>query len=183
MTASALVGACGSDSGSSSSGSAAERPSNTAQSCPTAAPSATVAAGWTLAGATGKLSVIGSTATTAPKIAVTTPFSVAETQVHTLSAGTGEQVSASATVSVCYVGVDGRTGQVFDSSYERGAPESFPVSGVVAGFQKAIVGQRIGSSVGVAMTSDDGYPDGNPQAGINKGDTLVFELTILSAQE
>ena len=30
------------------------------------------------------------------------------------------------------------------------------------------------------MNPEDGYPNGNPAAGINKGDTLVFELTIVS---
>ncbi|MDT5093521.1 MAG: hypothetical protein QOH60_2884 [Mycobacterium sp.] len=109
------------------------------------------------------------------------PFSVAETQVHTLHAGDGAVVANTATVSVCYMGVNGRDGTVFDSSYERGAPEQFPLGGVVPGFQKAIAGQKVGSTVAVAMVPADGYPAGEPRAGIQKGDTLVFALKILSA--
>jgi peptidylprolyl isomerase len=50
---------------------------------------------------------------------------------------------------------------------------------VVPGFQKAIAGQKVGSTVAVAMTSADGYPDGQPSAGIEKGDSLVFAIKIL----
>ena len=51
------------------------------------------------------------------------------------------------------MGVNGRDGTVFDSSYERGAPADFPLTGVVPGFQKAIAGQTVGSTVAVAMAS------------------------------
>ncbi len=152
-----------------------------AGSCPTAAPANGGTPDWTLTGATGSVAVTGPTDTTAPRITVTAPFSVAQTQVHTLHAGTGPVVPGTATVSVCYLGVNGRDGSVFDSSYERGAPVDFPLGGVVPGFQKAIAGQNVGSTVAVAMTSADGYPNGQPRAGIQPGDTLVFAIKILSA--
>jgi FKBP-type peptidyl-prolyl cis-trans isomerase len=79
------------------------------------------------------------------------------------------------------MGVNGRDGDVFDSAYGRGSPAQFALDGVVPGFQKAIAGQKVGSTVGVAMTSADGYPDGQPSAGIQKGDTLIFAIKILSA--
>ena len=81
---------------------------------------------------------------------------------------------------MCYVGVNGRDGKTFDSSYTAGTPVQFSLDQVVVGFKKAIAGQKVGSSVAVAMNPADGYPDGNPAAGIDKGDTLVFELTIVS---
>jgi peptidylprolyl isomerase len=134
---------------------------------------------WTLAGATGSVAVSGSTATAAPLVKVEAPFSVTQTQVHTLQAGSGPVVAPTATVSVCYMGVNGRDGSVFDSSYERGAPVEFPLTGVVPGFQKAIAGQKVGSTVAVAMVSADGYPDGQPAAGIEPGDSLIFAIKIL----
>lgn len=146
--------------------------------CPTAAPDA-VAPEWTLPGVTGSVSVTGSTDTAAPLVTVEAPFSVAETQVHTLVAGDGPVVADNAVVSVCYMGVNGRDGSVFDSSYQRGTPAEFPLDGVVPGFQKAIAGQLVGSTVAVAMTSQDGYPNGQPAAGIQPGDTLVFAIKIL----
>lgn len=152
-----------------------------AGSCPTAAPPNGGAPDWTLAGTTGSIAVIGPTDATAPRINVTTPFSVGQTQVHTLRPGTGPVVSSSAKVSVCYMGVNGRDGSVFDSSYDRGASVDFPLTGVVTGFQKAIAGQNVGSTVAVAMVPADGYPDGQPSAGIRPGDTLIFAIKILSA--
>jgi peptidylprolyl isomerase len=160
---------------------AAPPTSAAANTCPTAAPADNGTPEWTLPGATGSVAVTGSTDTTAPNIKVDSPFSVTETQVHTLQAGDGPVVSPTATVSVCYMGVNGRDGSVFDNSYERGAPEQFPLTGVVTGFQKAIAGQKVGSTVAVAMTSADGYADGQPAAGIQPGDTLIFAIKILDA--
>jgi len=152
-----------------------------ASSCPTAAPSAPGAAEWSFKGATGNVEVTGSTDSAAPVVKVDSPFSVTETQVHTLKEGDGPVVPATARVNVCYLGVDGRDGHVFDSAYQRGEPVEFPLEGVVPGFQKAIAGQKVGSTVAVAMTAADGYPQGEPRAGIKPGDTLVFAIKILGA--
>jgi FKBP-type peptidyl-prolyl cis-trans isomerase len=154
----------------------------TAQStCPAAAPDNGSTPEWTLTGTTGSVAITGSTDTTAPRVNVTAPFSVTQTEVHTLHAGDGPLVAPTATVSVCYMGVNGRDGGVFDSAYERGEPVEFALNQVVPGFQKAIGGQKVGSTVGVAVTSEDGYPDGEPRAGIQKGDTLIFAIKILNA--
>lgn len=171
------IAACGSDAGS---GSAASSTTTSTPSCPSAAPAADAKADWTLRGTTGSVDVVASTSTTAPAVTVTTPFAVDQTQVHTLREGSGEVVPDTATVSVCYVGVNGRDGKQFDTSYSGGTPAQFPLGQVVVGFKKAIAGQKVGSSVAVAMNPEDGYPNGNPAADINKGDTLVFELTIIS---
>lgn len=172
------LAACGSDS---DSGSAQSSPTSAAAaSCPTASPAASAKPEWTLRGTTGSVDVVASTSTTAPAVKVTTPFAVTDTEVHTLREGSGPVVADTATVSVCYVGVNGRDGKTFDSSYTAGTPVQFSLDQVVVGFKKAIAGQKVGSSVAVAMNPADGYPDGNPAAGIDKGDTLVFELTIVS---
>ncbi|WP_420108573.1 FKBP-type peptidyl-prolyl cis-trans isomerase [Mycolicibacter arupensis] len=149
--------------------------------CPTAPPADGVAAEWTLKGATGSVAVTGSTSSAAPSVVVTEPFTVTKTEVHTLHPGDGRVVGDHATVSVCYMGVNGRDGSVFDSSYERGQPVDFGLDRVVPGFQKAIAGQKIGSTVAVAMIPADGYPEGQPAAGILPGDTLVFAIKILNA--
>lgn len=188
------LGACGSDSDtetaaatSSSSPSVADvvtpvtETTIAANSCPTAAPATGGTADWTLPGTTGSVAVTGATEEAAPLVSVEAPFSVTETQVQTLQAGDGPVVADTATVLVCYMGVNGRDGSVFDSTYEQGAPIDFPLGGVVPGFQKAIAGQTVGSTVGVAMTSADGYPDGQPAAGIQPGDSLVFAIKILDA--
>lgn len=176
----AILAACGTDSETSSASTPTVAETVTeATACPSAAPEAGGTPEWTLPGTTGSVAVTGSTGTTAPAVNVDAPFSVTETQVHTLQAGDGPVVADTATVSVCYMGVNGRDGTVFDNSYERGAPVEFPLDGVVPGFQKAIAGQNVGSTVAVAMTSADGYPNGQPGAGIEPGDSLVFAIKIL----
>lgn len=186
-----LLGACGSADDSSS---AASTTSTTAlddftpltgippaaSECPPALPDAPTPE-WTLNGATGSVAVTGATESTAPVVDVNAPFSVNETQVHTLQAGDGPVVADTATVFVCYLGVNGRDGAVFDSTYEWGSAVSFTLDRVVPGFQKAIAGQTVGSTVAVAMIPADGYPQGEPAAGIEPGDTLVFAIKILDA--
>ncbi|MGV0836335.1 FKBP-type peptidyl-prolyl cis-trans isomerase [Mycolicibacterium thermoresistibile] len=152
-----------------------------ASTCPTGAPDEGGSPDWTLPGATGSVAVTGPTDEAAPLVTVDGPFSVTETQVQTLQDGDGPVVAETATVLVCYMGVNGRDGSVFDNSYERGAPVDFPLNGVITGFQKAIAGQNVGSTVAVAMTSEDGYPDGQPAAGIQPGDSLIFAIKILDA--
>ena len=154
-----------------------------ATGCPTVAPEDAGTPEWTLPGATGSVEVMGSSDEAAPLVSVIPPFTVTETQVHTLQAGAGPIVADTATVSVCYMGVNGRDGSVFDSSYQRGAPVEFPLDGVVPGFQKAIAGQNVGSTVAVAMTSADGYPQGQPGTGILPGDSLIFAIKILNASQ
>ncbi|MEZ0340815.1 FKBP-type peptidyl-prolyl cis-trans isomerase [Mycobacterium sp. pV006] len=160
-------------------------PSSQAQpttGCPTAAPESAPAPDWTFTGATGSVAVTGSTDTAAPVVEVTPPFSVTETQVQTLQTGDGPVVADTASVSVCYMGVNGRDGSVFDSSYQTGDPVEFPLDGVISGFQKAIAGQNVGSTVAVAMTPEDGYPSGQPAAGIMPGDSLIFAIKILEVR-
>lgn len=177
LAASALaLTACSSDDGDSS---AADT-----TSCAPTPQNVSGAPTWTVDGVQGKaaFTVTDDAKNAAPAITLTTPFKVDKTQVKTLIAGNGSEVTDATTVSVCYEGVNGTTGQVFDSAYQRGEPAQFPASGVVPGFRQALVGQKVGSTVVVVIPSADGYPDGNPGASINKGDTIVFGLKILEAQ-
>ncbi len=187
LAGAALFTGCGSQTDTSASSTVSQVASSVTETempvspCPIALPLSGGTPEWTLPGATGTLAVRGSTTTTAPSVEVGAPFSVTQTQVKTLTAGDGPVVAPTATVSVCYMGVNGRDGSVFDSSYQRGAPVEFALDQVVPGFQKAIAGQTVGSTVAVAMVSADGYPEGQPAAGIEPGDSLIFAIKILDA--
>lgn len=117
----------------------------------------------------------------APEVKVPSPMAIDETRSKVLSAGKGNVVGATSLVDVHYVGIDGRTGAKFDSSWDRGASVTFPLDQVVAGFRKGLEGKRVGDRVLMAMTGADGYDagGGNPQAGIEVGDTLVFVVDIV----
>ncbi|HYJ66296.1 MAG TPA: FKBP-type peptidyl-prolyl cis-trans isomerase [Nocardioidaceae bacterium] len=111
-------------------------------------------------------------------------MSVDKTEIKTLKKGDGAEVKTSDEVTVNYQGINGRTGDEFDSSWTTGKPATFSLSGVVPGFSKAIAGQTIGSRVLVAIPPEDGYgTSGNPQAGIQGTDTLVFVIDIIKVTE
>lgn len=109
----------------------------------------------------------------------------ATTEVEVLRQGSGETVESGDEVLVQYTGVVWESGEVFDSSWERGEPTSFAVadgegSQVIPGFSKAIIGQQVGSQVGVIVAPEDGYgAEGAPQAGIPGDATLFFVVDIL----
>jgi peptidylprolyl isomerase len=107
-------------------------------------------------------------------------MSVDKTEVKTLSKGDGPTVKPTDSVTVDYQGINGRTGDEFDSSWTTGKPATFALNQVVPGFTKAIAGQTVGSRVLVAVPPEDGYGTaGNPQAGIQGTDTLIFVIDII----
>jgi peptidylprolyl isomerase len=115
---------------------------------------------------------------TKPTVTVPFPWAIDRSQNVVLDAGTGALVLPGDIVRVDYLGVNGRTGEVFDNSYDRGAPAAFPLNGVVAGFSKGLTGQRVGSRVLMAMPSADGYGDTGNGDTILGGDSLVFVAEI-----
>ncbi|PVE95965.1 FKBP-type peptidyl-prolyl cis-trans isomerase [Microbacterium sp. TPD7012] len=102
-----------------------------------------------------------------------------ETKVAVLKQGDGATVASGDLVVVQYLGVKWSDGSEFDSSWSRdAAPAQFQTTGVVAGFRKALEGQKVGSQVVVVMPPADGY-------GANEGhelqkESLVFVVDILA---
>lgn len=128
------------------------------------------------------LSAIQVSDTDVPEISFDAPWAIASTTSRVLRPSEGGQrLTADSVVTLNYVGVNGTTGEVFDSSYERGAPSVFSLSNVVAGFRLGLSGQTVGSRVLVGMPSSDGYPEGNQDGSIQPGDSLLFVIDIISA--
>lgn len=132
------------------------------------------------ASALDKVKVTGET-TTKPALSADWPFKVDQTEVKVLKEGTGAVVGQNATVSVKYYGVNGRDGKNFDGNYGEKNPTIFPLTGVIPGFQKGLAGQKVGSIVLIGVASADGYSEGNPNVGIEAGDTLLFLCQIVDA--
>ena len=127
------------------------------------------------------LSAITVSDTDQPEVTIPTPWGIDKTQAKVLREGGDQKLAETSTVTLNYVGINGRTGESFDSSYDRGAPATFQLQSVVPGFAKGLAGQSVGSRVLIAMPSEDGYADGNPNAGIEKGDSILFVVDIISA--
>ena len=65
-------------------------------------------------------------------------------QTEVLSEGDGEEVADTDTVVANYVGVRWEDGEVFDSSYDKNAPASFPLDNVIEGWKEGLKGQKVG---------------------------------------
>jgi peptidylprolyl isomerase len=137
-------------------------------------------------GGSGLPTVTAGAAGTAPAIKVPSGNPPANLTTKVLIKGTGPTVAAGDTVVVQYVGAIWRNGYQFDSSWKRSQPFGFTVgaspSQVIAGWDKGLVGQTVGSRVMLVIPPADGYgKTGSPQAHIKGTDTLVFVVDILGA--
>lgn len=100
-----------------------------------------------------------------------------------LKEGEGAEVKKGDLLTAHYIGQIWRDGKVFDNSFDRGAPASFPigVGGVVAGWDEGLVGKKLGSRVALSIPPDKGYKaEGNEKAGIKGDDTLLFVVDLVS---
>ena len=103
-------------------------------------------------------------------------------QYKELVSGEGEMPTTEDTVVVHYKGtlIDGT---VFDSSYDRGEPAEFPVTGVIKGWVEALQLMNVGDKFELVIPSDLAYgPRGSGQT-IGPNATLVFEVELLEIKE
>lgn len=101
--------------------------------------------------------------------------------VQPLIKGEGAKVGATDTITFAYRWEIWDDGRLVEQSY-GGKAGSSALSGLVAGLQEGLAGQTVGSRVLLVIPPDKGYPDGNEQPKINKGETLVMVVDLLFAQ-
>ena len=173
VTLSFALAACGAPA-------ATPSPTATATPSPTATPTPTPSVSVPVTNTLDGIKVTGDPGA-APTITVPAPMAIDETRSKVLIEGKGNVVGTGALVDVHYSGVNGRTGETFDSSWARGETVAFPLVQVVPGFSKGLEGKKVGDRVLIAMPGPDGYDamGGNANAGIVVGDTLVFVVDIV----
>lgn len=109
---------------------------------------------------------------------VTLPSGV---QYKVLTEGTGPKPTTNDTVTVNYRGTL-TDGTEFDSSYKRGQPASFKVTGVIKGWTEALQLMPTGSKWQVVIPAEMAYGERGSGAVIGPHATLVFEVELLSIQ-
>lgn len=100
-------------------------------------------------------------------------------QYQVISEGTGPRPKDTDIVRVHYKGtlLDGKT---FDSSYERGEPATFPLTGVITGWREGLALMPVGSKYRLWVPAALGYGEsGTPGGPIGPNATLVFEVELL----
>ena len=100
-------------------------------------------------------------------------------QIRIVKRGDGDLPDPTSTVGVHY---EGRlvSGEVFDSSYERGQPARFPVTGVIRGWTEALILMQVGSVWEIVVPASIGYGDDGSGDVIPPGATLIFKIELLA---
>ncbi len=102
-------------------------------------------------------------------------------EYHVVSEGSGATPKPTDEVTVNYRGtlLDGTE---FDSSYKRGQPASFPVNGVIPGWQEALVLMKPGSKWELFIPPNLAY-DVNSPPSIPPGSMLKFEVELIKVKQ
>ena len=95
-----------------------------------------------------------------------------------LSEGKGNNPTLNDNVTVHYHGtlIDGT---IFDSSVDRKQPATFPLNGVIPGWQEALQMMSVGSKWKIFIPSELAYGESGAGA-IGPNSTLIFEVELLS---
>jgi len=102
-------------------------------------------------------------------------------QYQVITNGTGATPGPNDVVTVNYRGtfVDGKE---FDSSFKRGRPAEFPVTGVIPGWTEALEKMKVGSEWKVFIPANLAYgPNGRPPM-MGPNETLIFEVDLLGVK-
>lgn len=101
-------------------------------------------------------------------------------QYKVLVEGTGPKPTAADSVVCNYRGAFLNDTE-FDSSYKRGKPSTFPVTGIIKGWTEALQLMPVGSKWQLFIPPDLAYGErGRP--GIGPNSTLVFEVELVSIE-
>ncbi|MCU1596474.1 MAG: peptidylprolyl isomerase [Glaciihabitans sp.] len=101
--------------------------------------------------------------------------------IRDIEIGTGAEATPGATVDVHYLGVDFESGEEFDSSWGRGQSISFPLSGLIKGWQDGIPGMKVGGRRELICPPHLAY---GPAGGGHRlsGRTLTFVIDLLGVK-
>ena len=99
-------------------------------------------------------------------------------QYEVLEEGNGPKPTAASTVKVHYEGtlIDGT---VFDSSYQRGEPIEFPLSGVIKGWTEGLQLMPVGSKYKLYIPYELAYGERGAGASIPPYAALIFTVELL----
>lgn len=102
-------------------------------------------------------------------------------QYKILEKGTGKSPKATDTVETHY---EGKliSGKVFDSSYKRGQPTSFPVNRVIKGWTEALQMMKEGSKWELYIPSKLAYGERGAPPVIGPNETLIFKVELIKVK-
>ncbi len=102
-------------------------------------------------------------------------------QYKVIKKGSGKKPKASDTVVANYRGTL-INGTEFDSSYSRGKPETFPVNGVIKGWQEVLPLMREGAKWQIFVPTKLAYGSRGAGGAIGPNETLVFDIELVKVK-
>ena len=115
-----------------------------------------------------------------PSITAPTGQAPATLLSNDIFVGSGKEAVATSTLEVHYTLMAWSTGQVVESSWDRGQTATFPLSGVIAGWQQGIPGMKEGGRRLLVIPPDLGYGAQGAGGAIGPNETLVFVVDLVS---
>jgi len=100
-----------------------------------------------------------------------------------LKVGTGATVNPGDTVTVNYIGVSCSTGKIFDSSYSRNQPATFPLTSVIKGWTDGIPGMKVGGQRLLGIPPDQAYGSAGQPPDIAPDETLWFVVDVTDTKK
>ena len=105
---------------------------------------------------------------------------VTELQIIDKEVGTGAEVQPGDTVNAHYTGALCKNGIIFQSSHDFGDAISFPLSGVIEGWQKGVPGMKVGGWRRLIIPADMAYGSASPAPNIPANSDLVFDIELVA---
>jgi peptidylprolyl isomerase len=132
----------------------------------------------TVSGSAAGLPAVTANAGEAPTITRPTGEAPATLQTQDIIVGTGAEVLPTSTLTVHYTLMSWSSGEVLESSWTSGQPATFPLSGVIAGWQEGLPGTKVGGRRLLVIPPSLGY---GPSAGhpLEK-ETLIFTVDVIA---
>ncbi|SEK95573.1 FKBP-type peptidyl-prolyl cis-trans isomerase FkpA/FKBP-type peptidyl-prolyl cis-trans isomerase FklB [Parapedobacter koreensis] len=103
-------------------------------------------------------------------------------QYEIVREGTGDKPALTDTVTVHYKG-QLSDGKVFDSSYDRGEPATFPLDRVIEGWQEGLQLVPVGAHYRIFIPYELGYGERGAGQDIPPYSPLIFDVELISVQK
>ena len=101
-----------------------------------------------------------------------------ELVIRDITVGDGAEAVPGANVEVHYVGVEFDSGEEFDSSWNRGQTITFPLQGLIQGWQEGIPGMKVGGRRELTIPPKLAYGESGGHR--LSGKTLIFVIDLVA---
>jgi FKBP-type peptidyl-prolyl cis-trans isomerase len=106
--------------------------------------------------------------------------SVPQLETLDIVEGTGDEVLPGATITAHYTGALCTNGVIFQSSHDMGRPITFPLSGVIKGWQQGVPGMKVGGTRRLIIPAEMAYGSQSPAPNIPANSDLVFDIELVA---